>query len=399
MTLATMALPRPRDVLDEFGIYVHIPFCAHRCWYCDFNAYAGLDHLANGYMDALVRDVADGLSAPAEADIAVRPRVTSVFLGGGTPSLVAARRIAELLGAIRGAWDMSDGVEITIECNPESIDRAKLDVYLGAGVNRISFGVQSLHDELLARLGRTHDAATALMALRSARDAGFTNVSADLIFGIPGEDDRSWRTSIEGILECELSHVSCYALTYEEGTPLNAWKRLGKVIPVQDDDVADRWVAADSLLTSAGLERYEISNWARPGGASKHNTLYWKCGEYLGVGAGAHGHLASRDGAVRSWTLRSPQRYVEAIRAGGRPVAGSEEIDRSTRASEVMLLGLRRTVGVGAATFGSLVGAGVEDVFAGELAHGVDRGVLLWDGETIRVRDPLTSDAAAVLFV
>ncbi|MGH2760639.1 MAG: radical SAM family heme chaperone HemW, partial [Actinomycetota bacterium] len=285
MRPAIAALPRPRDVLDAFGIYVHVPFCAHRCWYCDFNAYAGLDHLADAYMDAVIRDVTEGLSAPDGAGLDARPAVTSIFIGGGTPSLVDARHIVRVLDAIRASWTVEPRAEVTIECNPESVDRAKLESYLAAGVNRISFGVQSLDDELLARLGRTHDAGTAVNALRMARSAGFDDVSADLIFGIPGETHEAWLASLEGVLACAPTHESGSGLTYEEGTPLAAWKRLGKVVAVPDDEVAARWDAAEAMLTSAGLQRYEISNWSRPGRRCCHNDLYWRCGEYIGVGA------------------------------------------------------------------------------------------------------------------
>lgn len=398
MSVTVATLPRPRDALKEFGLYVHIPFCSHRCWYCDFNAYAGLDHLADAYMEGLTRDVVQGLSAPEESDLGTRPIVTSIFIGGGTPSLVAARYIERLLVAVRDTWTVAPGAEVTIECNPESAEAAKLETYRAAGVNRVSFGVQSLDDTLLARLGRAHDAATAVRALETSRAAGFDNVSADLIFGIPGEDDGAWRTSLEGVLACAPTHVSCYGLTYEEGTPLHAWRRIGKVVPVADDDVARRWELADAVLAEAGLARYEISNWARPGCESRHNDLYWRCGEYLGIGAGAHSHLATRDAAVRSWTLRSPERYMREVMDGRRPVAGQEPIDARTRASEVMVLGLRRSAGVRADAFAQLVGESVEDVFGTELEAAARRGLISWDGEAVRLVRPLVGDEATVLF-
>ncbi len=398
MTVVARTLPRPRDVLEEFGLYVHVPFCAHRCWYCDFNAYAGLDHLADVYMDALVRDAETCMSAPDGSDLAERPTLTSIFIGGGTPSLVPARRIVDVIEAIRSSWAVAPGAEVTIECNPESIDDAKLETYLLAGVNRISFGVQSLDDELLKRLGRTHDSSTALKALRVARSAGFTDLNADLIFGIPGENDETWRASIEGVLACGPSHVSCYALTYEEGTSLDVRRRQGAIVPVVEDDVANRWETAESLLTRAGLVRYEISNWAREGRASRHNGVYWAGGEYLGIGAGAHSHVASGEHTVRSWTLRNPERYARSILDGARPVAGTESIDRTTRAAELMMFGLRRPEGVDAATFSALVGVGIEDLFAGELERGIERELLSWDGEKVRLTRPLLGDEAAVLF-
>jgi oxygen-independent coproporphyrinogen III oxidase len=398
MTTTVATLPRPRDVLGTFGLYVHIPFCARRCWYCDFNAYAGLDDLVDAYMDALVLDTARGLSAPSEAELDERPLVTSVFIGGGTPSLVDARHIERLMDAIRGSWPVAPGAEVTIECNPESVDAGKLERYLRAGVNRVSFGVQSLNNELLKRLGRTHDAGTALDALRSARTVGFAEVNADLIFGVPGESEATWRASLEGVIGCAPSHISCYALTYEEGTPLAAWRRLGKVDPMADDDVATQWELAEALLGDAGLLRYEISNWARPGSACRHNDLYWTCGEYLGIGAGAHSHLAADDSSTRSWVVKSPERYVRSVNDGQRPVAGSEAIDARTRASEAMVLGLRRTQGVTCEQFRVLVGAGLDDVFGPELGRARDRGLVSWDGASVRLLRPLLGDEASLLF-
>jgi oxygen-independent coproporphyrinogen-3 oxidase len=369
-------LPRPRDVLGEFGLYVHVPFCAHRCWYCDFNAYADLDHLMDEYMAALLSEVCL-LDEP----------VTSVFIGGGTPSRVDASWIVRLLETVPVVPD----AEITIECNPESTDAHKLETYLRAGVNRISFGVQSLDDDLLARLGRVHDAATALRALRLARRVGFGNVSADLIFGIPGETDEALRASLHSVLACGVTHMSCYALIYEEGTPLDAWRRLGRVTPVADDDVARRWEVTNATLEAAGLPRYEISNWGRP---SRHNGLYWAGGEYLGAGAGAHSHLAP----VRSWNVKSPAKYIGAVRAGRSPVAGSETIDARTRATELMLLGLRRTEGVDVDAFERLTGRALADVFAAELNKGIDGGLLAFDGRFVTCTRPLLLNEATVLF-
>ena len=401
MTLAvpTRVLPRPRDVLDEFGIYVHVPFCSSRCWYCDFNAYAGLDDVVDAYMDALVRDAELALSAPEEADLEVRPPVTSVFIGGGTPSLVPSSAIARVMRAIRDSWPLAPGAEVTIECNPESIDAVKLDAYLEAGVNRMSIGVQTLDPRLLASLGRQHSPEAALDALVLARARGFDNVSADLIFGIPGEDDTAFRSSLDGVLAAGVCHVSAYALIYEDGTPLGSWRKLGRVIPVPDDDVAARWELAGSVLSAAGFERYEISNWARPGRTSRHNSLYWSCGEYLGLGVGAHSQLATRDGALRSWTIKAPQRYIDAISRGERPLAGRESIDTATRAGEVMMLGLRRSDGVPLETFAALVGRPVQDVFTEELQVGLSRGLLdVIDGR-VRLTRPLLGNEASLLFL
>jgi oxygen-independent coproporphyrinogen-3 oxidase len=390
-------LPRPRDVSSQFGIYVHVPFCSHRCWYCDFNAYAGLDHFADAYMEALAKDARDASSAPADADLADRPTVTSIFIGGGTPSLVSADSITRVIEAIRDSWPVAPDAEITIECNPESLDVSKLDAYRAAGINRISVGVQSLDERQLATLGRQHSAQRAIDVLHLARER-FDNVSGDLIFGVPGEDEPSWRTSLEGVLDTGVTHLSCYALIYEEGTPLESFRKLGKVIPVDDDDVADRWDLANELLASAGFDRYEISNWTKPGADSVHNGLYWACGEYLGIGAGAHSHLANNDGAMRSWTVKGPERYVDTVMAGDRPVLGAEPIDAATRASEVMILGLRRTTGVEIDRFEALVGAPIDAVFADEVDAALRKGLIELRGGALMVTRPFLANAATVLF-
>ncbi|HVE91825.1 MAG TPA: radical SAM family heme chaperone HemW [Actinomycetota bacterium] len=373
---AERLLPRPRDVLGAFGIYVHVPFCTRRCWYCDFNAYAGLDHLAPQYMSALAEDARRALSAPEP--FGERPVVTSVFFGGGTPSLVEPGLLTAVLDAVRESWPVDPGAEVTVECNPESIDRDRLLAYRAAGVTRLSFGVQSLDDRLLASLGRVHDAATAVGALVLARSV-FERVSGDLIFGVPGEDDRTWRSSVEGLLSLGLEHMSCYGLTYEEGTPLHSWKRLGKVVPVDDDDSARRWEMTDDLLSARGLRRYEVSNWAVPGHECRHNQLYWACGEYLGIGAGAHSHLARPDGCTRSWTVKSPERYVREVFRGASPVAGAEHVDAAGRASEAMFLGLRRAGGVRSEEFQALTGLRLEDLFRAELERWSRAGLLRWE--------------------
>lgn len=394
LTQAT-ALPRPRDVLGRFGIYVHVPFCSDRCWYCDFNAYAGLDSEIDRYMDALALDAFGAKSAPEGADLASRPPVTSVFIGGGTPSLVDASAIANVLGSLRDGWDIEPRAEITIEANPESLNAEKLAAYAAAGVNRVSVGVQTLDPEGLKTLGRVHSADKALTALRLATSM-FDNVSADLIYGVPGETDDSWMSSLERVIDTGVSHVSCYALIYEQGTPLESFRKLGKIVPVDDDRVADRFEIADSALSGAGFDRYEISNWALPGAECEHNTLYWDCGEYLGIGAGAHSHLAQLGvamGAVRSWTVKGPKAYAEGVSGIG-TVNGREYLTQAERAFEVMLLGLRKTGGVAFERFEALVGAPIEEIFPGSVDRGVEEGLLESRSGAVRLVKPFLADAA-----
>jgi oxygen-independent coproporphyrinogen-3 oxidase len=317
-----------------FGVYVHVPFCRHRCHYCDFNTYEGLESLQRDYVDALIRSIERWPGAPRAA--------TSVFFGGGTPTLLPTDQLRRVLGAVRDLTGFAKDVEITIEANPETVDQATFAALLDAGFGRFSIGVQSLAGRVLHGLGRTHGPHVALEALTAARRAGVEDLNADLIFGSPWESAKDWRTTLEGIAEAAPDHVSTYALTVEEGTPLATLVATGRVPDVDPDVQAARYEVADAVLSAAGYERYEISNWAQPGRASRHNVLYWSAGDYLGFGAGAHGHLAGR----RWWSLRLPREFVAAVASGRSTEDGSEVLAGDQRASEALVLGLRLSDGI-----------------------------------------------------
>lgn len=317
-----------------FGAYVHIPFCLHRCHYCDFNTYEGQEELHRGYVDALVVHI-EGL----EEDV---PQATSVFFGGGTPTILVPKDLRRILDALRRRVGIAPGAEITIEANPETVDEADFEALLDAGFNRVSVGVQSLVPRVLTGLGRAHSPEVALRALAAARRAGFQEINADLIYGSPWERPEDWRTSLEGVIAAGTDHVSAYALTIEEGTPLGTLIRTGRVPDVDPDVQADRYEVARDLLGAAGFERYEVSNWARPGLASAHNVLYWSAGEYLGLGAGAHGHVAGR----RRWSVRLPRDFIAAVGSGATVEEGSEVLSASERAAEGLMLGLRLASGI-----------------------------------------------------
>lgn len=317
-----------------YGVYVHVPFCRHRCHYCDFNTYEGLDGLHAPYVDALEREIA---GTPAELGPA-----TSVFFGGGTPTLLAPAALGRILRAVESSIGVAPGAEVTVEANPETVDEAAFAALLDAGFNRFSVGVQSLSPQVLQRLGRTHSAGTALDALAAARRAGATDVNADLIFGSPWETPEDWRRSLDGIVAAGTTHVSAYALTVEEGTPLATLVATGREPDVDPDVQAERHGVASEVLGDAGFVRYEVSNWARAGHASRHNVLYWNAGDYAGFGAGAHGHESGR----RYWRKRLPRDYVDAVASGTSTEAGSEELTARARAGEAMTLGLRLVSGV-----------------------------------------------------
>jgi putative oxygen-independent coproporphyrinogen III oxidase len=311
-----------------FGVYVHIPFCARRCDYCAFATWTDRHHLTDAYLDALVADIV------RQRDAGALPDATSVFVGGGTPSLVPAADLVRVLAEI----PLAAGAEVTVECNPDTVDDAKLAAYRAGGVNRLSFGVQSMVPEVLAALGRSHDPLNVQRAVASARRVGFQTLNLDLIYGGAGETLDQWRRTLEATLELDPPHVSAYALTVEAGTPLAA----DRTRHPDEDDQADKYDAATEMLGAAGLEWYEISNWARPGHRCRHNELYWAQGDYLGFGCAAHSHRSGR----RWWNLRTPERYVDAVAAGRASEAAAEELDPERRRLEGLQLSLRTTTGV-----------------------------------------------------
>jgi oxygen-independent coproporphyrinogen-3 oxidase len=308
-----------------------VPFCAHRCDYCDFATWTDRAHLIDDYVGACVTDLG------RRFETGEHPAATSVFFGGGTPSLIDAELLVRIVDAIPRA----DGAEVTVECNPDSVDAAKLAAYRAGGVNRLSFGVQSSRPHVLAALGRTHDRDNVARSMTAARDAGFTRVNLDLIYGTPGESLDDWRRSLDDVLALEPDHVSAYALTVEPATPLGKRVAAGTAPAPDDDDQADKYAIADERLGAAGHEWYEISNWARPGQECRHNLLYWTGGDYLAIGCAAHGYTGGR----RWWTVRTPERYIERVEQGDAvgdgTEAGAETLDRSARAEEAFGLGLR----------------------------------------------------------
>ncbi|MBW3601403.1 MAG: radical SAM family heme chaperone HemW [Actinobacteria bacterium] len=331
------------------GLYLHVPFCRHRCGYCDFNTYAGLDEQIPRYVAALradlVRVAAGGpraVAPPGSGAGPAWPVFTSVFVGGGTPTLLPAADLAGLVRLAGQVLPVADDAEVTVEANPETVTVDSLAVLAGAGINRVSIGAQSFAPRVLAFLDRRHDPRAPLRAVEAARAAGIARVSLDLVYGAPAEDDADWRDALDAAVGAGVGHVSAYALTLEPGTPYARRVRAGVQAAPDDDVQAVRMRVADERLAAGGLERYEISNWARPGSRCRHNLTYWTGGDYLGVGAGAHGHWAGR----RWWSLRSPSRYADAALAGDRTTAGDEVLDAATRRTERLMMGLRLSDGV-----------------------------------------------------
>ena len=311
-----------------FGVYVHIPFCARRCDYCAFAVWTDRASLMSSYVDACRREVL----------ASSMPIATSVYVGGGTPSLLPGDLLASLLDGIARV----EGAEVTVECNPEDASAALFDAWQRAGVTRVSFGVQSMVPAALSELTRRHTPADVGAAVALARAAGFETFGVDLIYGARGESPDDWRRTVEAVIALDPPHVSAYGLTVEPGTAL--WRAPGRW--PDDDDQASKYLLADELLSEAGLGWYEVSNWARPGHECRHNRLYWAQGDYRGIGCAAHSHFAGR----RWWNVRTPERYIALVGAGRSPEAAGESLSEDSRRFEGLALSLRTREGVPAGT-------------------------------------------------
>ena len=382
------------------SLYVHVPFCKTKCPYCDFNTFQGIEGLMGPYLGAVTREL------ELWGGLLDCPAVNTVFFGGGTPSYLPPGYLQLILDGVRASFDLAPGAEITIEANPGdplfSDGGVGCGELLRAGVNRLSIGVQSLDNGLLALLGRRHTAEAALEALRAARDAGFSNVNLDLMYGLPGQTLSQWEGTLETLLARSPAHVSLYCLTLEEGTPFHRWAEQGR-IPTPDPDLAaDMYHHAEAELERAGYHHYEISNWCLPGLESRHNMVYWLNQPYLGVGPGAHASL----GQYRFWDVSSPVRYFDAVeRWAARgpysakavdgvlldsipPVDGSEFCGGETACAETMILGLRLLDGMDLDTASSRAGMDLAFRYRAEIRELVDLGLLERDGSVLRLTKP-----------
>ncbi len=352
-----------------FGAYVHIPFCRHRCDYCAFATFTDRDHLMERYVAALRTEI-------GRARDGGMPAVSSVFVGGGTPTRLAPELMTSILAAIPRREDC----ETTIECNPDDVNEAMLHAYRGAGVNRLSFGVQSMKDHVLANLGRTHDPRNVERAVEIARGTGFSNFNLDIIYGVHGESVEDWAETVRRVCDLDPPHVSAYGLTVEAGTPL-----ADDPVRHPDDDVqAEMYEVADEILSAHGLANYEVSNWARPSHECEHNRLYWQQGEYLGFGSAAHSHVNGR----RWWNVRTPDRFCDLVEAGASAESAAEELGADERRLEGLQLAIRMREGVPVGSFSPedldlLEGLVVDD---GERIRLTRRGRLMANEVSLRLR-------------
>jgi putative oxygen-independent coproporphyrinogen III oxidase len=349
---------RARDRLGErpFGFYVHVPFCRVRCGYCDFNTYTaselGPPTGAPGASRATYAAAAAAEVRHAKSVLGAREvRVDTVFFGGGTPTLLSPSDLGAVTAAIDAEFGLAEGAELTTEANPDSVDAEYLEQLRAAGFTRISFGMQSAVPHVLRVLDRTHDPERVPRVVEWARQAGFGQVSLDLIYGTPGETLPDWERTIEAALSCEPDHVSAYSLIVEPGTALARKVRRGELPMPDEDDLADKYLVADERLTHAGLDWYELSNWARDEASRcRHNLGYWTGADWWGIGPGAHSHV----GGVRWWNVKHPAAYADRLAAGRSPAHGREELDADARRTERVLLELRLRTGLPADTLDEL---------------------------------------------
>jgi oxygen-independent coproporphyrinogen-3 oxidase len=350
-----------------FGLYVHWPFCVSKCPYCDFNSHVREEVDQARWRAALLAELG------YMAELAPGRAVTSIFFGGGTPSLMPPETVAGLIDRARVLWPMAADPEITLEANPGDADSGRFQAYRAAGINRLSLGVQSFDDEALAFLGRRHDAAQALAAIEAAH-AVFARVSFDLIYALPGQSAAAWRAELARAMALAGEHLSLYQLTIEPGTPFHTARRLGDLATPEDDHAALLYEITQEMLAAAGLPAYEISNHASEGGACRHNLTYWRYGDYAGIGPGAHGRLtlaggkpAAGDGGKHATRqIRSPERWLASVEARGHASAERRAVPPDERAAEMLMMGLRLTSGVGRERLKAETGMELEQAIDGD---------------------------------
>jgi oxygen-independent coproporphyrinogen-3 oxidase len=395
-----------------YSLYLHVPFCKHRCAYCDFNTYAGQDDSIPAYVDALIREinyVGSCLPTP-ESQLPIPdslPAAHTIFFGGGTPSLLSGPQFAAVMDALRAAFPLTADAEVSIEANPGTISPEKLDAIRAAGINRISFGVQSANTEELRMLERIHDFFTVIEAVHTARQAGFDNLNLDLIYGLPEQTLQSWQTTVQRVVDLHPEHISAYALTLEHGTPFGRWSARG-LLPLPDPDLAaEMYEWADEYLEANGYVQYEISNWAVdrglrtvdreiPSHACRHNLQYWRLLPYLAFGAGAHGYAAGYrySNALRIKTyidrITDSQRHDSRFPTLPFPLTPATVNHHRQTADddmgEFMMTGLRLTrAGIAELDFRSRFGLGLIEAYGRETEDLVRKGLLEWAGDRLRL--------------
>jgi len=378
------------------GVYVHVPFCAAICNYCNFNRGLFDAALKTRYVDALVREIATRANDGSLTSVPGR-RADTIYFGGGTPSLLEAHEIARVIGACESAFDVAADREVTLEANPETVTLDRLRAYRDAGVNRVSFGVQSFREDELRRLSRLHDAARARGAVAEARRAGFDNVSIDLMMWLPEQRVADWLESVDAAIEVAPDHLSLYLLEVYPNAPLRDDMARARWSQAPDEDAEAMYVGAMERLESAGYAQYEISNVARPGRRARHNLKYWTDGEWIGFGSGAHSTL----GGVRSRNVSSTAEYVAHIESGRPAAAESHRMTCDEQLGDALFTGLRLTDGIDLDAIGARYGVPVWDRFGADLTPFIDAGCLCHEGPRLRLtrRGMLLANEVMAVFV
>lgn len=378
--------------MSGFGVYVHWPFCVSKCPYCDFNSHVREAVDQDRWRAALLREIDHWASQIEPSDI------SSVFFGGGTPSLMPPATMAAVLAALERRFGFAPDIEITLEANPSSVEAARFADFRAAGANRVSLGVQSFDDKALAFLGRAHDAATALSAIEAARRT-FDRFSFDLIYALPGQTAAAWRAELGRALDLAAGHLSLYQLTIEPNTGFAGQVKRGAFRPMADDPAADLFEMTQAVCEAAGLPAYETSNHAAPGQESRHNLIYWRYGRWIGIGPGAHGRPVGLNGERRATAnLKKPEAWLHAVEADGCAVAEDRTLPPAEQAEEALMMGLRLTEGIDAERFRRNTGAALDDAMdAAMAAELAEQGMLRLDrdGVAIRPEGRLLLDAIA----
>ena len=351
---------------QNLSFYVHIPYCIKRCGYCDFNTYTpnelqqgseSVAKVSQGYIDALLKEIEQARTKLG------RREISTIFFGGGTPTLLPAEQLGRVIGALEQHFGFVENCEITTEANPDSVTAESLQNLRAVGFNRISFGVQSTKAHVLQVLDRTHNAARVGEVVRAAREARFESISVDLIYGTPGESAADFMESVDFALSLPIDHLSAYALIVEQGTKFGAAVRRGEVVMPNDDETAEKYLLLDERMKSAGFDWYELSNWSKPGHECKHNQAYWESADWWGLGAGAHSHVAGE----RWWNIKHPQAYINSLLEEKSPAAGNEILTTTDQEVENLMLKIRMREGISRDLFSPEQLIKLEEFFAREL--------------------------------
>lgn len=392
---------------DQLSLYIHIPFCQTKCPYCDFNTYSGIEHLIPNYVNALNEEINNW------SKILQNTTIKTIFFGGGTPSYLQTQYISSTLETIRSRFNVKSNAEVTMECNPNDITEEKLKQLPELGINRLSIGVQSLNDSLLEVLGRRHSGLEAINSYNTARRAGFSNISLDLMYGLPRQTIHHWEETLNEILALSCDHLSVYCLTLEAGTPMERKVAIGQIPEPDQDLAADMYIMTEQILSKSGYNHYEISNWALAGMESLHNLTYWHNEPYLGVGPGAHSYL----GKWRFNNIKSPKEYIRLLSnkkyASGTcntlsakiisrvaTVETIETIDTALEMSETLMLGLRLSEGISEEVFRDRFNKSISDTYNNQMSELISIGLISEYREVFRLteRGRLLANEAFVKF-